>query len=127
MVDSRPLYYKTEQEDNLHSISRMFNVSQGTIQRWNRMDDAELNTGEVLLVGWIAYDKSQKPFPVATTARPDSPIAKLPKSDPVVLNKEKPVARLLKDTVFRPIPVRDSIEEVEETVLEKQFKEENQE
>lgn len=130
MVDSRPLYYRAEEEDNLHSVSRMFNVSQGTIQRWNHMDDAEVTANEVLLVGWIAYDKAQKPFaPVAVPVlKPDTPLVKTVKPKPNILipKKDKPAAKPVKDTVVKNNIADDTDdEEREESALEKQFKEEN--
>lgn len=123
VVNSRPLYYRAEEEDNLHSVSRMFNVSQGTIQRWNHMDDAAITPNEVLLVGWIAYDVAQKPLaPVA------GPLVK--QDTPLVLKTVKPKPGILvpkKDTVMKNnITAEDTDdEEREESALEKQFKEEN--
>lgn len=125
MVDSRPLYYKADEEDNLHSISRMFNVSQGTIQRWNHMNDAAIAARQVLQVGWITYDKSQKPFPSSVLPlKPDTPLAKIPKPGLTSSKPQKPVGKPVKDSMIRTVIAIDSAEE--ETVLEQQFKAENQ-
>lgn len=139
MVDSRPLYYRPEPEDNLHSISRMFNVSQGAIQRWNRMPDADLGNRPVLLVGWIAYDKSQQPFPASTAAVPDTSPAKDTKDIKGTGVKTMPTAKAVKSAPLPlPRPVKDSMagkaqpaaalaeEEPESNALARQFKEEDQ-
>lgn len=67
VVKSRPIFYRALRDDDLRDISRMFNVSQSTIQRWNRMESPEVTPGETLQVGWIAYDPAQVPFPAAKT------------------------------------------------------------
>ena len=124
MVDSRPLYYKADEEDNLHSISRMFNVSQGTIQRWNHMNDAAIEARQVLQVGWIAYDKSQKPFPSSVLpVKSDTLIAKIPRPGVAPSKLPKPAGKPVKDSMIRAVIAVDS--EDEETALEKQFKAEN--
>lgn len=68
VVKSRPIFYKAAEDDDLHSISRMFNIPQSAIQRWNHKDNPEVEAGAVLLVGWVAYDKEQIPFAAADTA-----------------------------------------------------------
>lgn len=135
MVDSRALYYRAEPEDNLHSISRMFNVSQGTIQRWNHMQDADVTGGDVLLVGWIAYDKSQQPFITATAAAADTPVGRDTKSTNV---KTLPTVKTGKPVPV-PVPLNKPVsdssskaaaiatpEEEESHALARQFKEEDQ-
>ncbi len=62
VVKSRPIYLKTTEDHDLRSISRMFNVPQSAIQRWNNMDNPDIIPGKVLLAGWIAYDKTEVPF-----------------------------------------------------------------
>lgn len=79
VVKSKPIFYKTGEDDDLRSISRMFNVSQSTIQRWNNLADNEIEPGQKLQVGWIAYDKTQVPFvndPTATNATAAAPVQK---------------------------------------------------
>jgi len=65
VVKSRPIFYRVAEDDDLRSISRMFNVAQSAIQRWNKMDIPDVPAGATLHVGWIAYDSSQVPFPPA--------------------------------------------------------------
>jgi hypothetical protein len=120
VVNSRPIYYRTNEEDGLRDISHMVNVSQSTIQRWNRMDDPELMAGQVLHVGWVAYDKTQVPFSKDTgAARPV--IAPPAKSNPPLkdgtgkpIPAAKTVARPVKDTIAHlkdTIDTPDGIEE----------------
>lgn len=62
VVKSKPIYFRAGEEDDLRSISRMFNVSQSAIQRWNNLTTPDIETGKILQVGWIAYDNTQVPF-----------------------------------------------------------------
>lgn len=128
MVDSRPLYYRPEPEDNLHSISRMFNVSQSTIQRWNRMDDADVNSREPLLVGWISYDKTQQPFPA--TAPPPKPDTPTPAKQPIAkavkpLQPTRPLKDSLAAATAKAADKEDDSDDADNS-LAQQFREENQ-
>ncbi len=69
VVKSRPIFYKAGEEDDLHSISRMFNIPQSALQRWNHKDNPDVEAGMILQVGWVAYDKEQIPFATADTAK----------------------------------------------------------
>ena len=59
MNEVRPLYYKVKSTDNLPTISRITGVKQSMIQEWNNLPDNYIESGQVLMLGWIAYDKSQ--------------------------------------------------------------------
>ncbi len=59
---SKPLFYALTGADDLRSISHLFKVSQSTIQHWNNMDDPSLSDMQILLTGWISFDKNVKPF-----------------------------------------------------------------
>jgi hypothetical protein len=61
-----PLYYYTVAEDDLPAISRMFLVTQSTVQRWNNMVDTRIKSNQRLHTGWISYDATQTPFPATT-------------------------------------------------------------
>jgi len=66
VVQSRPLYYKVQEGQRLKSVSHLFHVAQSTIQRWNKLPLPEVFAGQALLVGWVQFDTSQKPFVLAT-------------------------------------------------------------
>lgn len=61
-VNSRPLYFKVPPGISLRDISRTVHVAQSAIQRWNKMDSPEVEEGTVLLVGWVKFDDSKRPF-----------------------------------------------------------------
>lgn len=84
VVKSRPIYYKASEDDDLRSISRMVNVSQSAIQRWNGKNTPGVETGDVLQVGWIAYDKSEVPFAKPDTTKTLPPVVKNDKTPPPV-------------------------------------------
>lgn len=113
-VKSKPIFYKTGEDDDLRSISRMFNVSQSTIQRWNNLAGNEIEPEQRLQVGWIAYDKTQVPFvnDQAPTAAPVAATApKTIVSNPVPVRKpvQKPVADMDGTDTFDDKAVTDTI------------------
>lgn len=63
VIKSRPIFYKTMNGDELDDVSRMVNVSQSTIQRWNHLNIPDIRTGQTLQIGWVAFDNQQVPFP----------------------------------------------------------------
>lgn len=63
VIKSRPLYYKVNNNENLKDISRLVNVAQSTIQMWNRLDQPDIRPGQIVKIGWIAFDDKQVPFP----------------------------------------------------------------
>jgi len=69
VVKSKPVFYRAGDEDDLRSISRMMGVSQSAIQRWNHRNTPDIATGDILQVGWVAYDAAQKPFAKPDTTR----------------------------------------------------------
>lgn len=62
VVASKPIYYQVQQGDRLRMVSRYFNVAQSAIQRWNKLPLPEVFAGQVLLVGWVKFDKTKVPF-----------------------------------------------------------------
>jgi LysM repeat protein len=96
VVKSRPIYYHPDDEDDLRSISRMFNIPQSAIQRWNSLQTPDIETGQVLQVGWIAYDKSQVPFANNTTTTEVVPVKPATPVKQVVTKKPVDTVRLPK-------------------------------
>lgn len=68
VVESRPVFYKVQEGQRLKSISRLFHVSQSTIQRWNKLPMPEVFAGQSLQVGWVRFDSLQEPFAVVPAA-----------------------------------------------------------
>ena len=62
VLKSKPIYYKTTNSDKLNDVSRLTNVSQSTIQRWNHLSMPDIKAGQILQIGWIAFDSTQVPF-----------------------------------------------------------------
>jgi LysM repeat protein len=62
VVKSRPLFYRVASGESLRQVSRLFNVSQSSVQRWNKLDNQAVMPGQVLQVGWVYFDKEQMPF-----------------------------------------------------------------
>lgn len=62
VVNSRPIYYRVQEGDRLRTVSRLFNVAQSAIQRWNNLPLPEIFSGQALQVGWIKFDEGQQPF-----------------------------------------------------------------
>jgi LysM repeat protein len=85
VVKSKPIYFRVGEEDDLRSISRMFNVAQSAIQRWNNLASPDIETDKILQVGWIAYDNTQVPFAENTVPVVNSPVkaTTLPKTGTV--------------------------------------------
>jgi LysM repeat protein len=80
VVKSKPIFFRVGEEDDLRSISRMFNVAQSAIQRWNNLISPDIETDKILQVGWIAFDSMQTPFaqniPVINSASKTAPLPK---------------------------------------------------
>lgn len=80
VIKSKPIFFRAGEEDDLRSISRMFNVAQSAIQRWNNLVTPDMETGKILQVGWIAFDSTQAPFspstPVVSSAASTVPLPK---------------------------------------------------
>lgn len=55
VVESKPLFYKVGEGERLRNISRLFNVAQATIERWNQLPMPEVFAGQALKVGWVKY------------------------------------------------------------------------
>lgn len=84
---SRPLFYKVREEDDLRSISHLFKVSQRTIQLWNEMPVPEIEVGQVLQTGWIAFNDQIQPFNRNTTTQFD--YTNTASSDTNIIAKDK--------------------------------------
>jgi LysM repeat protein len=102
VVKSSPIFYKAGDEDDLRSISRMFNIPQSAIQRWNNMSNPDIATGQVLQVGWVAYDKAQIPFSLPDTAKAPAVVNKAP-----VIATTKPMLPKT-EAPTRPAPAKDT-------------------
>lgn len=100
VVKSKPIYFRAGEEDDLRSISRMFNVSQSAIQRWNNLMTPDIETDMILQVGWIAYDNTQVPFAENTSSVVSDPAkaTNLPKTGIVKKVSDTPVDQNTKIT-----------------------------
>lgn len=56
MNESRALYYRVRDEDDLHKVSKYADVSQHQIQEWNQLRSNTVRGGQTLLVGWVLFD-----------------------------------------------------------------------
>jgi LysM repeat protein len=114
VVKSKPIFYRAGDEDDMRSISRMFNVPQSAIQRWNTMDGQDVETGDVLQVGWIAFDKAQIPFAENTT-NVNNPVkpASLPAATTATQKKpETPAAKVVNVTATDSVAEVSAFEEL---------------
>jgi hypothetical protein len=50
-----PLFYKVLQSESLIAICKKFIIPESSIYRWNNLQSANLNTNDVLLVGWLRF------------------------------------------------------------------------
>jgi LysM repeat protein len=99
VVDSRPIYFKVPPGTSLRDVSRMVQVSQSAVQRWNALAGPDIEAGSVLQVGWVKYDASKVPFAddlPTTDAPPDDADEKLP---PVVVEDS---SRIPQDSLAGP-------------------------
>jgi LysM repeat protein len=107
VVKSKPIFFRVGEEDDLRSISRMFNVAQSAIQRWNNLISPDIETDKILQVGWIAFDSTQTPFaqniPIISSA---SKIVPLPKPGVVKKVSDTPADKNIRisDTDSAAIP-----------------------
>jgi len=62
VIKSKPIYYKVSSGDELNDVSKLSHVSQSTIQRWNALSTPDIRYGQILQIGWIAFDATQVPF-----------------------------------------------------------------
>lgn len=90
VVKSKPIYYHTGEEDDLRSISRLFNIPQSALQRWNKMDNPDLEQDQVLQVGWIVFDQTQIPFVPPATAPLTATVTVPQKTMPAVKKVPQP-------------------------------------
>jgi LysM repeat protein len=95
--ESRPLYYRVQDESDLGRISKFAGVSQRTLQDWNHLSNNELTPGQRLLVGWIMYDATQ--LPVATTPASTN-VSKTIKNEPLPV-PVKPVPQTVEPTIMQ--------------------------
>lgn len=63
IVKSQALFYKVKNGETLKDISRLTNVAQSALQMWNHLPDQTIRPNQILKIGWVAYDKTQVPFP----------------------------------------------------------------
>ena len=69
LSQTRALYYKVDQYDNMFIIARFADVKQQVLQGWNGMEDNNVMPGRVLKVGWVLYDATQLPFADTTKSK----------------------------------------------------------
>lgn len=62
LSEARTLYYKVGRYDNLFIVARYVGVKQKVLQGWNAMTDNKVKDGQLLKVGWVLFDDTQKPF-----------------------------------------------------------------
>lgn len=112
--DTRPLYYRVREEDNLYRISRQAGVPQRTIQVWNNMTDNNVTPGQTLQVGWLLYDATQMPAAgtVTSNTRPAQPSATqmvppAPAQPQQPLHPDVPAPAITADT-----PLTDTVREI---------------
>lgn len=58
---ARPVYYKVSATDNLYRISKMASLTQHDVQEFNDLPDNTIRPGQVLMLGWVAYDVKDIP------------------------------------------------------------------
>lgn len=68
-AETKELYYKVSDYDNLFKISRYAGVSQSKIKEWNNLDDNLVIPGKEIFVGWLLYDATQLPVGTDTLVR----------------------------------------------------------
>lgn len=116
VAKSRPLFYLPGDTDDLRSIGRMFTLPQSAIQRWNSLDNPELEAGRALQVGWIAYDDSQVPFPATNSASATLPV---PRPD-TAAGKKPPARKAAADTALAAADTDTTQVHVYEALYEQQ-------
>jgi LysM repeat protein len=113
VVKSKPIFFRVGEEDDLRSISRMFNVPQSAIQRWNNLVTPDIETDKILQVGWIAFDSTQVPFaqsiPVINST---SKIVPLPKPGMVKKASDTPADKNIKISEADSAAIPSAFEEL---------------
>jgi|GEM_PF-954076 len=91
LVNSKKLYYKVGPDEDLRSISRLFNIPQSIIQEWNDLNNPKISPNQTIQVGWVAYvTKKSTKKEVDFQNHPDS-IAK------TIKNQKDSVASIVPD------------------------------
>ncbi len=105
VVKSKPIFYKVNTGDELNDVSRLSHVSQSTIQRWNHLATPDVRPGDVLQIGWIAFDNSQTPFAPKDKVVPPPTTTPKPVIKPVVAssNAVKPIAVTNDSNLSKPL------------------------
>lgn len=101
-----PIAYKPRPSDDLATISRIFSVSQGAIQRLNDMPDNRLVPGKTLHLGWVSYDASVTPFPEAPAKKEATKQATgtIEKTPPPIKTKDAPIEARTRTVATTPPP-----------------------
>lgn len=70
----RPLFYRAGNEKSFLKIAKYSGVSLNTLQQWNQTQQTEARSRQVLLVGWVLYDKTiiRKESVVAKESNPET-------------------------------------------------------
>lgn len=113
--DSRRLYYRVGDHDNLFRISRYAGVSQKQVQEWNSLPDNSISEGQELMVGWLLYDATQNPV-YTTPGKTEAPVSKTPAN---TVNTQKGITKLPDGTTI--IPVKDTTQEDTLSEIEKEY------
>lgn len=109
VVKSKPIYYKVNRGDALKDVTRMINVAQSTLQMWNHMSQQELSPGQVLLIGWVAFDAAQVPFTPKNNTITNTQTTH---TVPVIANQQNGNIAVSKITSFK-----DSVSKANDTVV----------
>jgi len=109
VVKSKSIYYKVGSNETLKDVTRMINVAQSTLQMWNRMSQQDIFPGQVLQIGWIAYDDTQVPF--ASKRNTVTDIKANQNTAPVIASRQD------SNIITTKIPLKDSVKSTEDTVV----------
>lgn len=58
--DAIDVYYSVEGDDKLAILARYIGVQQNILLSWNNLASNTIRNGQVLLIGWLAYDKEDR-------------------------------------------------------------------
>jgi LysM repeat protein len=108
VVKSKPIYYKVGRNETLKDVTRMINVAQSTLQMWNHMSEQDIFAGEVLQIGWIAFDDTQVPFSTTSNSSAASGLSEKQKGN---IGYPAPVAMKPKVTNIDSIKAKISLNE----------------
>lgn len=106
VIKSRPIYYKVGRNEALKDVTRMINVAQSTLQMWNHMSQQDISPGQILQIGWIAFDDTQVPFG-----------AKSNPADAKTSQNAAPAIANQQNNIPPKIPLKDSAKTANDTIV----------